>query len=813
MNSAERGRLVAGGLLFLALLAYVVLHFRVTTDISHFLPDESGGTLSALSREIANSELSRTMILAIEAKDTQTAIRASREFEAQLRLDPRVGPAISFLEGGPSEGLERALFELYEPRHLFFLGRSEAEARSRLSEAGLRATARGLKDDLSGPMSMLTSRVAAGDPFLTIPALFERLERSRASDLGVVDGRFIAADGRTAVLFLGTRASAMDAHAQAPLLEGISDVFEEVSGRFDSPIRLDQSGVNRFATWAANAIEGDIKRVSIVSSVLLCGLLLLLFRSLRFVALASVPVVTGVLAGSAVVLAVFGRLHGITLAFGASLIGVSIDYVVHLYCHHSIVQPLGGARASLRTIMRPLATGAITTIAGFTALSFSALVGLREVACFAVAGIFTAFVSTVVLLPSLMPENAGEVVARDRLVRWVTKGFEGLKAHRKMLMVAPAMATVFILPVLPGARWNSDLASLNRMDPELEAEDERVRAKVAKFEQMRFVVAIGDGEAEALETNDSVAERLREAIAAGELTTQRSLASLLPGPMRQRAVARIAREDATLPDRLRQAFREEGFAEGAFDDFIASLAAPMEEPLRFDDLLQSPAGALIRSFRVSLGERVGIITFLHGVADAAAIEARLADLPDAVFLRQSDLFNAAQLEYQKSTVQLLAWGLVAVLCLLGIRYRDPRRTLVAFIPSVIAAGMTVSFLTLIGRGLDLISLTALLFVVSMGVDYSVFLMDAYDEEDPKSVAAALTGAILAGFSTLVAFGLLAISDHPVLSNLGLTASVGIATSLFLAPTTLVLLRPKKQQGRRAEANEGDETSATEDGTC
>jgi len=73
-----------------------------------------------------------------------------------------------------------------------------------------------------------------------------------------------------------------------------------------------------------------------------------------------------------------------------------------------------------------------------------------------------------------------------------------------------------------------DLSSLARMDPELVAEDERVRGKVARVEQMRFVVAIGDDEARALEANDEVAEKLREAIVAGELAAQQSLAPLLP---------------------------------------------------------------------------------------------------------------------------------------------------------------------------------------------------------------------------------------------------------------------------------------------
>jgi predicted exporter len=795
MIGAQGRRLFFATGLFAALLAYVVFNFRLTSDINHFLPDSEDGELAALSRQIADSEVSRTMILAIEAKDTPTAIRASRMFEESLRVEPRVASEISFLEGGPTSGLERALFALYDPRRLSFLAPDEEAARSRLSDEGLRAAARHLREELRGPLSPLASRVAPRDPFLTIPTLFARLEKSRANSLDVVDGRFVSRDGRTAILFMGTSASAMDARAQAPLLEGVSDAFAAISEDFPADsLRLEQSGLNRFATWAAEAIESDVKRVSIVSAALLCVFLLFLFRSLRFVGLAAIPVGLGVLAGCAAVLAVFGRLHGITLAFGASLIGVSIDYVVHLYCHHSIVRPSGGAQASLRAIMRPLATGAITTTAGFAVLSASALVGLREVACFAVVGILTAFLATVVVLPTLMADTGAEVAARARLVVGVGRGFDWLRSHRTGFALVPLAAIVFVAVVLPGARWNSDLASLNRMDPALVAEDDHVREKVTRFEQMRFVVSIGDREGEALDTNDVIADRLRGAIEADALVAMRSVASLLPGPRRQLEVAMVAKNDQSLPERLRRIFSEEGFSEGAFDPFLASLSEAPPEPLAFDALLRSPAGSLFRSFRVRLGERVGFITFLDGVSDAEDIETRLADVPGAIFLRQSDLFNAAQLEYQESTTELLVWGLLGVLGLLGLRYREWRRTLVTFVPSVLAAGVTVSVLTLAGRGLDLISLTALLFVVSMGVDYSVFMVDAYDEADPKCVVAALCGALLACLSTVVAFGLLAVSAHPVLSNLGLTAAVGIATSLLLAPTALVLVQPK-QRGR------------------
>lgn len=794
MNGPERNRIGIAAFLFVALGAYVALNFQITTDIAHFLPDVDNNEVAALSRDIADSELSRTMIFAIEAADTEAAVNASRAFEEALRRDARVADAITFLEGGPNGDLERSVFELYESRRLAFIAPDVEAAKESLSDDGLRRAAQRLRDELAGPMSVLTSRLAPRDPLMIIPELFRKLERSRANDLEVVDSRFISGDGRTAILFMGTEASAMDSRAQTPLLQAVSGAFAEVSSNSAQPLRLHQSGLNRFATWAAQAIEGDIKRVSFFSVALLCFLLLLLFRSLGFIALASIPVSFGVLAGCAAVLAVFGRLHGITLAFGASLIGVSIDYVVHLYCHHAIVAPEGGAAASLRAIRRPLATGAVTTTAGFAALSASSLVGLREVACFAVVGILAAFLATTLLVPSLISRAARPVAARGRFADRVERGYLKIAQSRSALLLVPVLAIALIAVVLPGARWNSDLASLNYMDPALLAEDDYVRSKVTRFEQMQFVVATGADEELALLANDQVAAHLRLAIESGELAAQQTLSVLLPSASTQRRVAMSAVEDASLPDRLRRVFGESGFQEGAFEPFYQSLADSLADPLTFDDLQASPLGSLVRTFRVELADGVGFITYLNGVEDGAAIEARIASVPGALFLRQKDMFNQAQLEYQQSTLRLLGWGLVAVLVLLAIRYRDVVRTVVAFVPSVIAAGVTVSVMTLMGRGLDLISLTALLFVVSMGVDYSVFLLDARDEKASKSLVAALTGTLLACISTVGAFTLLAVSDHPVLSNLGLTAAVGVAVSLLLAPTMLVFVRREQGAG-------------------
>jgi len=773
--------------------SFVVAHFEITTDINHFLPDAGDDRLATLSREIADSELSRTMILTLTAEDLDGALQASRSFEKELLSEPRVANAITFLEGGPHEEVEQSLYEMFAARRLSFLGFDPDGARRRLRDDELDEAARNLREELRGPLSPLISRVAAADPLLVIPGLVRRLQESRSGNLTVADGRFVSPDGRTAVLFLGTRASALDARSQQPLLEGIEAAFERTASRLRKPVRLDQSGINRYATRAATAIESDIKRVSLVSSLLLCVVLLSIFRSLRFVLVASVPVVTGLLAGCAAVLALFGQIHGITVAFGAALISVSIDYVVHLYCHHAIVRPRGGASASLRILFPSLATGALTTLAGFAALYASSLNGLRELACFSVVGIAAAFTVTVFVVPSLLPAHVGDVGARRSLVDWIGRAIGALSSHRTGSMGILVAASIFALGALPFAHFNPDLASLGSMDAEIRAEDERVRSKITRYEQMRFVVALGDTEEAALEVNDVVADRLRAAELEGEIGAHRNLAWILPSPSRQKEIARVATDDATLADRLRERFQAAGFSGGAFDEFFATLDAPLPPPLRFAHLEASDLGSLVRPFRVSAGDRVAFLTFVSDVREPEAIETRLADLPDAIFLRQADLMVEAQLRYQQDTVRLLGLGVAIVLLLLVLRYRDPRRVFAALAPTVLAVGVTVATLTMLGRGLDLISLTALLFVVSMGVDYSVFLVDAYGEENSEDLSSALTGAVLACGSTFIGFGLLGLSDHPVLSNLGITASVGVLTSLLLAPTALILARPTRRR--------------------
>src|SRR5207344_2168884 len=122
--------------------------------------------ISVVSR-VADSELARSMVLTVGVPDREQAAAISSEFESELRKEARVARQLDSLEGGPTTGSERAVYELYHPRRLAFFADTVQAAKDALSVPGLQASAAGLKQRLAAPMSPLITQLAPGDPTLS----------------------------------------------------------------------------------------------------------------------------------------------------------------------------------------------------------------------------------------------------------------------------------------------------------------------------------------------------------------------------------------------------------------------------------------------------------------------------------------------------------------------------------------------------------------------------------------------------------------------------------------------------------------------
>jgi predicted exporter len=791
VSPASAPRIARGlGLFAVAAMAvYCATHMRIVGDISSFMPTSHSGELAALSRGLTRSPLTRQMVLSLGAPTPEIAVRAARALEAALAERPE----IAWVRAGVPPGQQSALYQLYFPRrHYFASDDPEGALRARLTDEGLRASALRLRAELRRPSSTLIARIAGADPLLVFPDLLKRLTRVDRG-LTLRDGVFTSQSGEHALLLLATRASPFDSSRQRPLLDAIDAEVAAIGARLGAPLVLESAGVNRFALNIEESIRGEIRWLFAASLLGTVLLFLAFFRSVRALLVAMLPHALGVLIAATVGLLLFGELNGLAVAFGVSLIGVSIDYSIHLQNHFALAPRGTPASEILRRLRPSLLLGGATTVVSLVGLAFGDFPGFYQMGLLATVGVASALLVSVWIVPGLLADRPAPGVSRrsaERLGRIVAR----LQDYRRPMLALPVVCALLALWGVRHIHWVDDLTELQRLDPELVAENDRVRGRLSHADATRFLVTEGDDVADALEHNDALAAELPSLVERGALVGFRSLHDFIWSESLQRRNLAVLREDPSLPERLARVYAEEGFRPESFAAFGASLADP-PPPLRLEDLEESPLGFATAAMRIDLdGERVAIVTQLEDVRDAQAVAEAAARVPGARFFDQKQFFRDVYGEYRHRIVLVVLSGCLTVFGLLLLRYRAFRPALAAALPSMLVACLLTFFAAATATPIHILHLIGLILVMGMGVDYGIFVWDsAGDVEDTEATMQSL---LLSALTTIFVFGVMGLSAHPVLHAIGRTTALGIALAFVLAPASLVLVgrRPIPRSG-------------------
>ena len=773
---SDRLKLLAGFAVLLAMAIFCALRLRVSTDVTQFLPGAEDRQLARIGAQLIDSTLTRTMILSLEGPQPAAA---AGELAALLRADPEV----AWVNSGPDPRIAESFYALFFPHRFAFLSSDpERELPERLSDAGLARTAAELKQKLSTPLGALFARTASADPLLAFGEELKRLEAAGKGPLEVRDGQFVTADGKHAIVFLGTRSSPFESKSQAPFLQRLRAAFAQVNA--SGALKLELSGVNTFAVETERIVKDDISRVSTLSTLAIIAIFLLLFRSLRILLLSLLPLAAGMLTATTAGLLVYGRLHGFTLAFGATLLGVCVDYPI-LFLNHQVMQPhAGGPWKTLRRLAFPLLLGAATTLAGFVGLAATSFPGMREIAVFATTGILGALAATCFLLPALAPEKPRPVALHLKLAERVLAAVDALRRKRILVALLAVAALAVCAAGLRRLQWDDDLARLQRPSPALLAEDERVRAQVSRMDTGRFVITLAPDEQTALSRNDALWLRLSQARREGLVEDFRSLHDLLFSAALQQRNREALAASPRLYQRTLAALQAQGFRPQSFDAFRRALEEK-SAPLTLAEVIASPIGAQAQPFVVRLDGEVGLLSFVRGVADPAALAARLGDLPGVRYFDQGAFLAASYGRYRARTEKLIGLGVVFVFAIILVSYRRLRTTLAAGLPPVLAAATTLALLALFGVHPNLLHVVSLLLVLSMGEDYAIFLVAS--AQSRAELRASAISVVLCCLATALGFGLLGLSAIPALQAIGVTTGIGVFLSFLLAPMALALL--------------------------
>lgn len=761
--------------------AAAVPHLTFTTKITDFLPDSAdrGARIAAL---LADSELARVMIVDLSLAGAQPAPdrlgAVARALVAFLRAQPDVAIARSGVTDADVTAL-LAFLDRWPPTT--FLPRSvyrDDALRARLGE---------LRDQLAGPAGVLVRQTAPRDPLGGRWEAIRALQAARGDDpaggagAALVDdgGVLFTADRRHAFVFVETRSSPFDSDAQ----RGFRAVLDGWIARAGPPaVRLQTAGSAQFAIASEAQIKGDVNRIGWISTIGILAIFLLLFGSLRMILLGFVPMLFGSAVAVLACQALFGEIHGITIAFGTSLLGVGLDYVEHYYAHF-VLTPSLPAPVTMRHVAPSLVLGALTTILGFIGIGASGLLGLRQMAVFSAVAILASLAATLWIVPVWMPAGyraprSLAVVNRAALavLRRVTRRRWG--RHWRIVAFALAVIATLVCALTAGF---SDRVNMLVSDTGAHVVDDReVRARLGQDASCFAVVTAGDDDA-LLAAVAAASDELARAQAAGAIASFAPVARLVPGRDEQRARLAAARDAAP---RIRRILTELDFVPEQFQPFWDALAAPAPRLLGLDDVRRSPLAPLVAAWLPVHAPPIALIP-LVGARDLAALRALV---PSATILAPADTIAEAFRAVRIRTVIASLLGLVAIFALLAVRYRGVRRPAIALAPGLLACVATVGTLIAAGTPLTILHVMSLLLVVSMGVDFGIFLVDTTDtlEESARTMVSILTASL----TTILSFGLLGLSDSPGLAALGITVTLGVTFSLAFCIVMASLAGPR-----------------------
>lgn len=659
-----------------------------------------------------------------------------------------------------------------------------------------------MRKELAGPNGVFLKHVVPYDPIGVSGLLMGRLEVLRAGTGGanIVDDRIASADGRHLMLIAEPSFPSSDYRRSRELLAEVDALVERIAAAHpENTPRILTIGGHRATLDNVTIVKRDIGRTLSVAIVTMIALSLVAYRR-RWLAFATIlPAAFGALMAGFAISLMHESIYSISLGFGVVLLGITVDYAIHVIYHIE-----NHARASRREtaelisqIAAPIAMGAATTIGAFALMTLSPVAGHRQVGLFAAVGLASAAAFSIVVLPLLIPRARS--VGDAPLSLPLSRAFRGLMQWRDRHVVGILSgAAVFTLICIFGVsrlRFEGDLARVNGVTADTRQAEEAFRETWGDVLNLATIMVTGRNEEEALAKNDELARMLARLEREGEISSVSSISSIVASRETQRLNMERWREFWT-PERTEEVraavaarSRPLGYSASAFAPFF-DLIETGGTTLSIAGLNKGPLAPALEQRIARSGGDVSVSTLLKldrpGTSDR--LRERLAErLPGAALVEVRALTDRIS-ELARSGLGLfamLATGVVSIVLL--VAFGSVELAAMTLVPIAISIVWTFGVMGFVGLPVDLFNSVFIIFIIGVGIDYSIFLVTArlarlrgqIDRLDASG------GSItICALTTISACGVLMIARHPALFSIGATSMLGMSFSFI---STLVFV--------------------------
>lgn len=650
----------------------------------------------------------------------------------------------------------------------------------RLTESGIRRELSRTKQRLSLPGGQ--GVLAKFDP-LNLSEIFSAHVKFSDMPFDFSSGYYLTPDSASVIMRITPTGSARDAAFSKNLIQKINSIIRENSS---ADLKAEITGNHAIVLHEASAMKNEIIKNILSSLAAIVLIFLFFFRSPKVFFYALLPVAVSITATMGLMVVVLGSLTEVTGAFAALLIGLGVDLGVVLYARYmsNISEGIPHEEAlkqSIRFTWAGITVGVLTTAFTFYPMVFSSFRGIRELGLLTGTGIIFTWIFLFAILPLVM--KPAKMTSREF---FVTRFMKISCARPLIIIAAAALITVVLIPFVPSVQLQGNIAELGTKDNPYRAALENLQKKYIK--ENGFVISGHASTAEhAANISNSVTAELK-----GKAESIFSLNDLLPPAARQQKnINKLKAVNADNAARIfRKSAKELGFNVSMFDDYLASLKKLLSnrDEIKISDLkpIDDVLGRLIREDQG--GYRFLITGNLKKNVSASEIDDAISKIKSSDKTLELNYTGPSYVREElldilkRDIVIVTLIGLVLVNVILFLDFRKLFYVFVCQIPVFISIIWVLGIMGIFRIGLNFMNATMFVMLFGIGTDYTIHLLHRYNQDKNIEAISRQTGKaiVVAGLTTIAAFGSLAFSSYRGLASMGMVAGLGVMFCLLLS---------------------------------
>ena len=558
----------------------------------------------------------------------------------------------------------------------------------------------------------------------------------------------------------------------------ITEIYSACDAADSSGTNFVYSGTPFHSHESSNSASREITVIAAVSMLAVIILLIFVFRSVLPLVYSVGSILISLGVSVLATLAVFHKMHVITLVFGTSLIGSCIDYSLHFFTHWAANKELKSSVEIRNHIFSGLLMAIVSTGICFAILLFAPFTILKQMSFFCLTGLISSFLTTVAVYPYIkLPAQRGNVRFTGTFAKMVSV-FERKWVGRSVIIFLFSFAILSITIFHKNVKIKNDLLTLYDMKGKL-LQDETTAAQIIQYTPGGWYIVSGDTEEEVLVNEEKLRKQFEE-ITGGEVGYV-STSTFVPSK-------EIQKKSRAAYKKLMQSAANQLQALG-FDDvenFDALMALMNDYELTKNKYVSFEEGnipefiqsAISSAWLGKVDGKYFTVVLPTKVTDYTNYRS-LAEADDNVyFISKSQDISVDLDSLTKMILKFFVVAYILMFIMLRFFYSWKQAFKIISVPLLIIL-VVVAVFALFKINMEFFSVTGLILVFGLGLDYIIYMM----ENEKKSVKQNHSQSVLEPFATMVSFlttiisfGALALSSFKPVHLIGLSIFIGLFTA-------------------------------------